>query len=308
MTIQQLEYILDVNRTGSISQTAKHFMVSQSSVSNAINTLETELGFALFERSWQGAVPTAEGEDVLRHAAQICEHSRAIQKPRDGNRRELCIATHANPLFSKAFAALAGEYAKRDDIQLSHWAGNAEESIEQVARSKVALYATLIMDLGGKGIERLKSMRQINSAAAAFGLKVEVGSQIPLVVRIGPGHPLYRQEQIPLDAFRDDVMIDAPAKAMAHSFTVRTSLGYAPERTLTTADARTRCELVSQGLGYTCGPQYPRELDRQYGFRNIVISYTPVLLVTVRKPTEPAPEIQRYLELLEQEMAQIRQE
>lgn len=304
MTIQQLEYILDVNRTGSISRTAKNFMVSQSSVSNAINTLESELGFAIFDRNWQGAVPTVEGEEVLRHAAQICEHTRAIQAPKVV-RQELSIATHAHPLFSKAFTALAGEYAQRDDLLLSHRAGSAEESIEQVARAKVGLYATLIMDLGGKGIERLKSMRQINNMAAELGLKVEVGGQIPLVLRIGPGHPLYRQERISMDAFRDDVIIDAPGKVMAHSFTVRVSLGYAPERTLTTMDARTRCELVAQGLGYSCGPQYPKELDQQYGFRNIVIPQTPVSLVTVRKKSEPAPEVKRYLALLEQEMARI---
>ena len=206
------------------------------------------------------------------------------------------------------FAALAGECAQRDDILLSQHAGSAEESIEQVARSRVGLYATLIMNLRGVGLERMKSMRQINSVAAEFGLKVEVGSCIPLVLRIGPGHPLYRQEQLTPDDFRDDVLIDAPGKAMARSYTVRVSLGYAPERTLTTIDARTRCEMVSQGLGYSCGPQYPKELDRQYGFRNIVIPQTPVSLVTVRKQSTPTPEIQRYLELLEQEMAQIRQE
>lgn len=306
MTIQQLEYILDVNRTGSISRTAKNFMVSQSSVSNAINTLETELGFAIFKRDWQGAVPTVEGEEVLRHAVQICEHTRAIQRPKL-SRQDLSIATHTHPLFSKVFAALAGECAHRQDIQLSHVSGSAEESLEQVARSKVGLYATLIMNLRGVGLERMKSMRQINNAAAELGLKVEVGSCIPLVLRIGPGHPLYRQEQITLDAFQDDVMIDAPGKAMARSYTVRASLGYASERTLTTMDARTRYEMVSQGLGYTCGPQYPKELDRQYGFRNIVIPQTPVSLVTVRKQGDPTPEIKRYLDLLEQEMAQIRQ-
>lgn len=308
MTIQQLEYILDVNRTGSISRTARNFMVSQSSVSNAINALETELGLAIFERSWQGTVPTAEGEDVLRHAAQICEHTHAIRKPKETSRRELCIATHAHPLFSKAFADLAGECIRRDDLLLSHSAGSAEESIGQVACARVGLYATLIMNLRGIGLDRLKSMRQINSAAEEFGLKAEVGGWIPLVLRIGPGHPLYRQEQITPDAFRDDLMIDAPGRHMARSFTVRTSLGYVPKCALTAMDARARCEMVAQGLGYSCGPRYPKKLDQQYGFRNIVIPQTPVFLVTVRKPTAPAPEIQRYLELLEQEMEQIRGE
>jgi len=58
VTIQQLQYILEVNRVGTITQAAKNLFVSHSSVSNAIRALEEELGFAVFDRSRQGAVPT----------------------------------------------------------------------------------------------------------------------------------------------------------------------------------------------------------------------------------------------------------
>ena len=78
MTIQQLEYILDIQRTGSLSKTAKNFFVTTSSVSNSISALEDELGFAVFTRDWRGAIPTEKGVKVLRHAAQVCKHTQAI--------------------------------------------------------------------------------------------------------------------------------------------------------------------------------------------------------------------------------------
>ena len=42
MTFQQLQYLLEVNRTGSFTTAAKNLFVTQSSVSNAITSLEKE--------------------------------------------------------------------------------------------------------------------------------------------------------------------------------------------------------------------------------------------------------------------------
>ena len=55
MTIQQLEYLLEVNRAGSITAAAKNLFVTQSSVSCAVGALEAELGIPEENRfaSWQ---------------------------------------------------------------------------------------------------------------------------------------------------------------------------------------------------------------------------------------------------------------
>ena len=65
MTIQQLQYILEVNRTRSITQAAKNLYVTQAGISSAISSLEDELGFQIFSRSWQGAIPTERGAKVI---------------------------------------------------------------------------------------------------------------------------------------------------------------------------------------------------------------------------------------------------
>ena len=305
MTIQQLEYILDVQRTGSISQTAKNFLVSQSSVSNSINTLEEELGYPIFERSWQGTVPTEDGQTVLAHAARVCEHARSILTSREPKKKELCVATHLHPLFQDAFTKLVRENAGREDVLLSHRSGSAEESIEQVARSRVGVYATLVMVLSGYNLANMKSMRQVNELAAEFGLEVDVRDPIPLVARIGPEHRLYRQQEIALDVFRNETLIDTPARSMANSLTLHHVLGSRPERLLTAASARGRYELTAKGLGYTFGPQYPKALDEQYGFRNIPIPNAKTFLVIVRKSGSLEPEFERYIKLLEEETAAI---
>ena len=58
MTFQQLQYLLEVSRTGSISGAAKNLFLAQSSVSASISNLEEELGFPIFIRSKKGVIPT----------------------------------------------------------------------------------------------------------------------------------------------------------------------------------------------------------------------------------------------------------
>ena len=83
MTIQQLEYILEVNRAGSMSKAAKNLFVSHSSVSNSVSALEEELGFPVFERSYQGVIPSKQGREVPEHAAQVCEHLRRMRSEKN---------------------------------------------------------------------------------------------------------------------------------------------------------------------------------------------------------------------------------
>lgn len=54
MTIQQLQYVLEVSRTGSISKAARNLFLSQPNISNSIKNLEQELGATLFIRTSQG--------------------------------------------------------------------------------------------------------------------------------------------------------------------------------------------------------------------------------------------------------------
>ena len=65
MTIQQLQYVLEVYRAGSVSQAAKNLFVGQSSVSVSITNLEKELGYPIFTRSKNGVALTPQGRDVV---------------------------------------------------------------------------------------------------------------------------------------------------------------------------------------------------------------------------------------------------
>lgn len=72
MHIEQLEYIVKVAETGSISIAADKLHVSQSGISQSITRLEDELGVKLFTRHRRlGAVPTPEGKTLIKKAYEV---------------------------------------------------------------------------------------------------------------------------------------------------------------------------------------------------------------------------------------------
>ncbi|WP_223590388.1 LysR family transcriptional regulator [Neobacillus bataviensis] len=72
MHIEQLEYIVKVAETGSISIAAENLHVSQSGISQSITRLENELGVKIFKRFKRlGAVPTDEGRLLVKKAYEV---------------------------------------------------------------------------------------------------------------------------------------------------------------------------------------------------------------------------------------------
>jgi len=72
MHIEQLEYIVKVAESGSISIAAENLHVSQSGISQSITRLEDELGVKIFKRHRRlGAVPTDEGKALIKKAYEV---------------------------------------------------------------------------------------------------------------------------------------------------------------------------------------------------------------------------------------------
>ncbi|GAB0167966.1 LysR family transcriptional regulator [Lysinibacillus sp. CTST325] len=80
MHLEQLKYIVEVAKTRSISVAAQNLHVSQSTISKAITSLEQELSIQLFTRSRLGALPTAEGKNILKKAYEIVIKLEEIQE------------------------------------------------------------------------------------------------------------------------------------------------------------------------------------------------------------------------------------
>lgn len=71
MTIQQLNYILEVYNTGSIAMASKNLHVTQSGISQSITKFEKELDIKFFDRTKSGCALTIEGKNLIKDVFQI---------------------------------------------------------------------------------------------------------------------------------------------------------------------------------------------------------------------------------------------
>lgn len=71
MNIQQLEYILAVDKHRHFAKAAEHCRVTQPTLSMMIQKLEDELGTKLFDRTVQPVRPTNAGKRVIEQARKV---------------------------------------------------------------------------------------------------------------------------------------------------------------------------------------------------------------------------------------------
>ena len=109
MTIQQLIYVIEIEKNRSFNQAAQILYISQPTLSKAVNSLEDELGITIFIRSHKGVKLTSEGRRFLTYANSIVHQFREIKKINfvdEKNQTSLKIATIHSTFISEAFVKL----------------------------------------------------------------------------------------------------------------------------------------------------------------------------------------------------------
>lgn len=113
MNIQQLEYIVAVERLGSFSKAAEACFVTQPTLSMMVQKLEEELNLTLFDRSKQPIIVTDAGRAILSQAKKILQESAVLKQIATDNLKEVTgelrigiiptLAPYLLPLFLKGF-------------------------------------------------------------------------------------------------------------------------------------------------------------------------------------------------------------
>lgn len=79
MTLKEIGYLLTVARCASISEAAKQLYVAQPSLTHAIQSVEKEVGFRIFERGRSGVTVTEQGEEFLSDIRTVYEQMEVVQ-------------------------------------------------------------------------------------------------------------------------------------------------------------------------------------------------------------------------------------
>lgn len=121
MTLQQLEYVIALDRYRHFAKAAEHCNVTQPTLSSMVQKLEDELGIKIFDRRSQPLKPTSAGKNVIDMSVKIIGESRRLSDLADELKNSMertfvigILPTIAPYLIPRFFPMLMKRYPKAD--------------------------------------------------------------------------------------------------------------------------------------------------------------------------------------------------
>lgn len=294
MTFQQLQYLLEVSRCGSVTKAAKRLYVSYPSISIAISNLEKELGFPLFHRSATGLVPTEAGEMVLQHATRICQSYALLGKVSKENRHTLRINAGDYPPICNAFVRLWKETRDKEDLTLELSACGSDLLFQKMQNGELELSLIMSMNYGQAALE--KQMNKLN-------LHYELLKTIPVVICVSKNHPLAEKDRLYPHDLKDHVALYSSIKPVNKSDLFSKIIYSDPRKVLCVSGSHARRQLLDAGEAYSVAAMPPKNVKLDENDRYIPLVGVYYNLYAVTSPHFPTPpELPRFMQLLEQEL------
>lgn len=140
MNIEQLKYIVEIAKSGSLKVAADNLHVTLPALSQSLKNLEKELNIIIFHRSRRGSIPTEEGyrliekaNNVLLKVQEFMDEAEAYTNTMNG---EIKIATYPGPM--EILVGIISEL-KRDypSVKASIYENSTESIITKVLEGEV---------------------------------------------------------------------------------------------------------------------------------------------------------------------------
>ena len=299
MTFQQLQYILEVHRTGSVSKAASNLFISRSSISSCITSLENELGYSIFVRTLQGLTPSEKGQQFLEYADKICKTHQLMTNLGDTTESKLIsIGVNDYTPVIEATTELIREYKERNDVRFSLGVYSVNEIVDKLCLFE--LDAAIFCRFGNMQVN-------IESILENRGLQWKNLCEVPTTLVIGNKHPLSQKENLDIRDLEGEIFLDTLGKEICKNSYLRSVTKISPEKILTTNSSSLRYHLLKEGIGYTVCRMPSQQSVRNYDLHCIPIPALSQPLIFAINPARPiTQEAKRLLELLEKKLKSIK--
>lgn len=293
MTLQQLQYLMEVYRTGSVSGAAKKLFLAQSSLSASISALESELGFPIFIRSKQGMIPTVQGAHVIEQAARICESYHTMLEAGGMEKRQVRISAPAYVPLDHAFVRLVEAYRDNTAVTFSANAFATAEAVMKLAALELDIVILMNHEARFLSVETLLKSK---------GLQWRKLAKLPVFIQVGPGHRLYERTEILPEELENDLFADDIHDPLLHNDFLKGVIRLSPDKTVSVRSSYARELLVAKGLAYTIGTGFPK-YELTHGVRNIPLRDVSYVLTVATNPLKALPEeAELFCSLIQEEL------
>lgn len=136
MNTLHLKYIIEVEKTGSISKAAENLYMNQPQLSKAIRELEESVGISIFKRSSKGVVPTTVGAEFIMDAKGIIAQLQRLEttyNPMKSEMITLDVAAARCEYIGEAFSLFLKKKKNESKEKITFWETNTTRAIKNVA-------------------------------------------------------------------------------------------------------------------------------------------------------------------------------
>ncbi|MFB9329168.1 LysR family transcriptional regulator [Paenibacillus aurantiacus] len=196
MTLQQLKYVIEIARRGSMNEAAKRLFISQPSLSNAIKDLEEELGITIFDRTNKGISLSMQGTEFLGYARQVVEQAELLEsryldaKP---SPQHFSVSTQHYAFAVNAFVSLVREHGQTQ-YEMALRETKTHDIIEDVRTMRSEIGILYLNDFNSKVIQSL-----LRAANLAFHPLFTAKPHVFISIH----NPLAKQRRVTIDQLQD---------------------------------------------------------------------------------------------------------
>ena len=242
-TLRQLQYFVAVAEQGSITRAAQNLSISQSSITESLKELESDLGVSLFERHPRGLNITHNGHQFLRHATKV------LAAVSDARHSFSSDETAASGSLNIGVTSLVAGYVLSD-------------LLARYRRACPRVEVSAIEDNGGYlehllvGGELDVAVMVISNLRDRMALQAEILETSPYRLWLPMGHPLVSADIISVaDIAREPLIMLTVDEIEENTGKLLSALGARPHVAFRTRSVEAVRSLVATGAGISLLPE-----------------------------------------------------
>ncbi len=240
MDLSNLELLLDIADSGSLTATARHFGYTQSAVSHTIKKLESEMGFSLLKRTNRGVELTSDLRSLIPSI------------------RNVVTASHH---LDEEIEAVQG--LQRGALSIGSYSSTAINWLPMIIRRFQIQYPEITIQIKEGGLEEIEEWMQ--EGTVDFGLLSNIEgrpytflslTEEPLYAVFPPDFdlPCEYEKSFPVTAFTDYPFITSETGMDYDVAAALDNAGIVPDIAFRCKDDHSIIAMVEKGLGITLLP------------------------------------------------------
>ncbi|MBT2700351.1 LysR family transcriptional regulator [Bacillus sp. ISL-40] len=245
MNLSHIRILVAVVETGSFTKAAEMLDITQSGVSHAISSLESELEIPLLVRERNGITLTESGERILGHCREILyrvnrisEEAQKFSNMEKGKIRIGSFPSAASRLFPKILASF---HRKHPNVEIVLFEGTDEEVLEWLHSLSIDIAFTTSQE---------------------DGFEVIPVSRDQYYAVLPPEHHLFESNFLDVSNVKNEPFIMPKGGCQPLIIETFAKIGISPNIKYQVRDMGTVLSMVQEGLGWTIVPEkvLPNEL------------------------------------------------